>query len=144
MRGLSKSKVLSKSKEDTKMRGSVDMPESRKALQRDLDRLDRWSDANCMSFSKTKCWALHHYRLGADWLENSREEKHLGLLVNSQLNMSHQYAHVSKKASGTLACIGTSIVSRSREVTVPLYSALVRLNLMCCALFQASHLKERQ
>ncbi|PKU46699.1 hypothetical protein llap_3016 [Limosa lapponica baueri] len=126
------------------------MLEGRDAIQRDLDRLERWARAHFMKYNQAKCKVLHmghvspkyKYRLGREWLESSPEED-LGVHEDKKLNMSRQCVLAAQKAGCILSCIERSVASRSWEVTLPLYSALVRPHLeYCVQLWSPQHRKD--
>ncbi|GAB0191025.1 triadin [Grus japonensis] len=128
--------TLSKFVDNTKLCGAVNMLEGRDAIQRDLDRLERWAHANGMKQGQVQGPARgspkHNYRLGGEWIESSPEEMDLGVLVDEKLNVSRHCVLAAQKAKHILGCITRSVTSRLREGILPLYSALVRPHLEYC------------
>ena len=113
--------------------GAAETPKGRAAIQKDLDRLERWAKRNLTELNKGKCQVLllgrnnprhHQYMLGAAQLESSSVEKAPGLLVDTKLNLIQpRRLTVARAALGALC---------SREGILPLSSALLRPHRECC------------
>uniref|UniRef100_A0A8D2Q013 Reverse transcriptase domain-containing protein n=1 Tax=Varanus komodoensis TaxID=61221 RepID=A0A8D2Q013_VARKO len=142
--------LLIKFADDTKTGAVATTEEQVLQFQKDLDRLGKWAGDTRMAFNVDKCKVLHlghrnrchKYRLGDKWLESSACERDLGVLVDCRLNMSQQCDAVVKRENTTLVCIARSVASRSKEVLLPLYTILVRLQLEYRAQFWVPHYRK--
>ena len=102
------------------------MPVGGDAIQKKLERLERWSCINLLKFNKEEYKALHlgqgksncHYRLGGEWIESTCVRKDLGVVVFDDLDMIWKGALAAQKANHTLGCMKRGN-SRLRQVIPP-------------------------
>ena len=100
--------------------------EGRDAIQRDLDRLEKCAQVNCMRFNEAKCKVLHWVRAIPGVYTKCEKNS---LSAEEKLNVSQQCAFAAKCILG---CIKQGLASRVRDIIVLLSSALMRPHLQYC------------
>ena len=123
--------------DDAKVYREIASQEDKEILQRDLDKLTEWSVTWQLPFNVDKCKSLHigtknehHiYNMGEKCLEQVKQEKDLGIVIDDELKFHKQTAAAIKKANGVLGVIKKSFALLD-ETTLPmLYKTLVRPHL---------------
>ena len=96
-----------------------------------------WSKKWQLPFNLDKCKrfhtgannTLHEYTMGGNILEQVKEEKDLGVLIDAELKFHKQTAAAVKKANSVLGLIKRSFINLDEELLPILYKSLVRPHL---------------
>ena len=133
-----KNRVL-KFADDSKLWGRVGSIDERMSLQKDLDILGEWSIRNKMPFNVGKCKVMHvgknenfEYRLLGQKIQNTIEEKDLGVFFSNTFKPGLNCDKASKSANKIVGMIRRNIANRSSEGMLILYKTLVRPVLDYC------------
>jgi len=123
--------------DDTKLFRAIRTHEDHEIIQQDLDNLVKWSRDWQLGFNESKCKILHlgssnpgmEYSMNAVTLDETTNEKDLGVFIDKELKF---HSHISKavsKASRMLGLIRATFTCLDTSTVPKLYSTLVRPHL---------------
>ena len=125
--------------DDAKLFRSVDVrdEEKNKSLQKDINALVDWSSKWQLPFNVGKCKCLHigstnplwRYKMSGRCLEDVKEEKDLGVLIDQELKFHRQTAAAVKKASMSLGIVKKTFAFIDEKNFPLLFKPLVRSHL---------------
>ena len=106
-------------------------------LQATLDRLKAWANKWGMQFNVGKCHVMHvgrnnpenEYKMGGVTLENTTNERDIGVTVSDNLKPGQQCRKAAKTASTVLGQIMRAFHYRDGHVFLNLYKQYVRPHL---------------
>ena len=126
--------------DDAKIFCKVNTNDDSMRLQDELKRLSEWSKLWKLPFNIGKCKSLHIgcsnnrtiYKMDNQELQQVREEKDLGVLIDEELKFHKQTAAAVKKANSILGLITKSFVAFDKVFLGLLYKSLVCPHLEYC------------
>ena len=134
------SSSISKFADDTKIYRDIKSASDSSLLQSNLDRLVLWASEWQLTFNAKKCKVLHfgnnnkkrNYELNGTVLDGISVQKDLGIDVSDDLKSARHIDEIVLKANRTLGMISRNIESKTKDILIPLYTALVRPHLEYC------------
>ena len=124
--------------DDLKLIGNASKPEE---IEQDIRELEEWEDTWLLRFNPEKCKVMHIdynnnprncYILDGVALTEVETECDLGLETNASLTWSESIKGSISKANRMTAWIARNILSRSKEVMLLIYKALIRPHIEYC------------
>ena len=120
--------------DDTKAAKIIETEEDGRHMQTIIDSFGAWAKKWGMSFNVKKCKVLHvgrtnpryQYFLNGEEVEEVKEEKDLGVLVEDTMKPSKQCNAAAKSANFALGQIQRAFHFRKKINLVPLYKTFVR------------------
>ena len=140
--------------DDTKVYKEISSESDILSLQADIDALDEWSETWQIKFNASKCKCMHlgknnkqhEYSMGkgdsTNKIENTKEEKDLGVLFDNELRFTSHIQEKVKKANQTVGIIRNTFQCLDKEVFLPLYKSLIRPHLEYAAIIWRPYLKK--
>ena len=123
--------------DDTKVAQPAQTEEDCAVLQESLDGLVQWAERWGMAFNVQKCKVMHlghanrkHvYTMNGAVLEETEEERDLGVMISNKLKPGTQCAKAARTAAAVLGQISRAFHFKDRYVFVQLYKQYVRPHL---------------
>ena len=125
--------VIKKFADDTKLGNRSATAEQREALQLALDQITSWADKWGMQFNVKKCKVMYvghgnikqPYVMNGHVLEETSEERDVGVVVSNTLKPGPQCARAARTAAAVLGQITRAFQYRDRHVFIRLYKQYV-------------------
>ena len=132
--------IIRKFTDDTKLGNTVDTQRGMEELQEALDRMTAWAETWGMEFNVKKCKVMHlgHnnkkqvYVMNGQQLEETEEERDIGVTMSKQLKPSAQCRNAARTAQTVLGQLIRAFHYRDRHVFLRLYIQYVRPHLEFC------------
>ena len=124
-----------------------DTTNGREALQKDLNSVIEWANKWKMEFNVDKCKVMHlgksnpknNYKMAAVNLEETVEERDLGVLIDNKLNFGKHIQTIVTRANRVLGMIRIAFACMNKEMFLNIYTALVRPLLEYCVQVWSPH-----